>query len=170
MEVLVRNAEGNFGADDREYAARKLGRLNRYFHKATRVEMVHREEKHSHHPGHRVEITVFADGLCIRGEEYDENIRAAIDRVSDKLETRIQRFKGRLIDRHRRKGNHVPQALEDELPDPSETEIPHIEIRERKRFLLKPMAVDEAALQMEMLGHPFFVFRNEASGQFEVLY
>lgn len=170
MELLVRNAEGNLKPVDREYAAKKLGRLDRFLNKATKVEMVHREEKHSRHNGHRVEITVFADGLCIRGEEYDTEIRAAIDRVSDKLESRLLRFKERLIDRHRRKGNNVPPALASLPEEEPNDSIPHVEIRERKQFLLKPMTVDEAALQMEMVDHPFFVFRNEDTGRFEVLY
>jgi putative sigma-54 modulation protein len=169
MELLVRNAEGNLKPVDREYAAKKLGRLDKFLNKATKVEMVHREEKHSRHNGHRVEITVFADGLCIRGEEYDTELRAAIDRVSDKLESRLMRFKGRLIDRHRRKGNNVPAALES-LPDEEPESSKRVEIREKKQFLLKPMTVDEAALQMEMVDHAFFVFRNEETGRFEVLY
>lgn len=164
MDVLVRNAEGNVSSEDREYAAKKLGRLDRYFNAAQKVEMVHREEKN----GHRIEITVFADGLTVRGEENDANLRAAIDRVSDKLETRLLKLKGRLIRSHRRRGNAtLPPALEEDL---QEEEDAHIEIRERKQFLLKPMSLDEAALQMEMVDHPFFVFKNEETNGVAVLY
>lgn len=164
MDVLVRNAEGNVNTDDREYAAKKLGRLDRYFNAAQRVEMVHREEKH----GHRIEITVFADGLTVRGEENDVSLRAAIDRVSDKLETRLRKLKGRMARNHRKRGNHaLPPALEEEH---HEDEDVHIEIRERKQFLLKPMSPDEAALQMEMVDHPFFIFKNEETNTVAVLY
>lgn len=164
MDVLVRNAEGNVSSDDREYAAKKLGRLDRYFNAAQKVEMVHREDKN----GHRIEITVFADGMTVRGEENDANLRAAIDRVSDKLETRLRKLKGRLIQSHRRRGNApLPPALEE---DHQEEEEAHIEIRERKQFLLKPMSLDEAALQMEMVDHPFFVFKNEETNGVAVLY
>lgn len=163
MDVLVRNAEGNVNAQDREYAAKKLGRLDRYFNAAQKVEMVHREDKN----GHRIEITVFADGLTVRGEESDADLRAAIDRVSDKLETRLRKLKGRLIRAHRKRGNHaLPPALEEEHLE----EEPHIEIRERKQFLLKPMSPDEAALQMEMVDHPFFIFKNEETNAVAVLY
>jgi putative sigma-54 modulation protein len=166
MEVLVRNAEGNVGTKDREYAAKKLGRLDRYFNSASKVEMVHREEK----LGHRIEITVFADGLFFRGEEFDSSIRAAIDKVSDKMETRLERFKGRLQRRHKARGIKSPEAFE-ELPLPEEaSDNHHLEISERKTFLLKPMSREEASIQMEMLDHPFFVFRSEETGQFEVLY
>lgn len=165
MEVLVRNAEGNVSPKDREYAAKKLGRLDRYFHQAQKVEMVHRAEKLAH----RVEITVFADGMTFRGEEEDPDIRAAIDRVSDKLENRLQRFKTRLVDRHRKRGKSAPPAFAELPPEPVE-ENNHIQIRERKVFLLNTMSTDEAALQMEMLDHDFFIYRNEDNNQIEVLY
>lgn len=166
MEVLVRNAEGNVGSGDREYAAKKLGRLDRYFHSASKVEMVHREEK----LGHRIEITVFADGMTFRGEESDSSLRAAIDKVHDKLEVRLRKFKTRLIDRHRKKGSKAPPAFEEHHPLDEQHENGHISIQERKIFMLKPMSIDEAAIQMEMLDHNFFVFRNEENGRFEVLY
>jgi putative sigma-54 modulation protein len=166
MEVLVRNAEGNVANGDKEYAAKKLGRLDRYFHSASKVEMVHREEKLAH----RIEITVFADGMTFRGEESDPSIRAAIDKVHDKLEIRLRKFKTRLIDRHRKKGGRVPPAFEEAHPLDEPHGNNHFVIKERKTFMLKPMAAEEAAIQMEMLDHDFFVFRNEDNGRIEVLY
>lgn len=165
MDVLVRNAEGNVSKIDREYAAKKLGRLDRYFNSAQKVEMVHRAERN----GHRIEITVFADGFTIRGEEHDADLQAAIDKVSDKLENRLRKLKGRLIRAHRGRGNQgLPPALAEAATEPDEDA--HIQIRERKQFLLKPMTADEAALQLEMVDHPFYVFKNEATQQFAVLY
>jgi len=163
MDVLVRNAEGNVSKNDREYAAQKLGKLSRYFHQANRVEMVHRAEK----TYHRIEITVFADGFTIRGEEQDESLKAAIDKVSDKLENRLKRLKGRIIRNIRHRGQVLPPAYADE---PVEELDGAIIIKERKVFLLKPMSAEEAALQMDMVGHPFFVFKNRDSGSVEVLY
>lgn len=163
MEVLVRNAVGNLTERDREYAAKKLGRLDRYFNAAQRVEIVHREEKLAH----RIEITVFADGLTLRGEDSEETVAAAIDVVADKMENRLRRLKTRLVKSHRQRGNRVPMGLEDiEESDQEET----VHIREHKRFVLKPMSIEEASLQLEMLDHPFFVFRNEETSQTEVLY
>lgn len=163
MELLVRNADGNVSVKDREYAAKKLGRLDRYFHAAQKVEMVHREEGHGHH---KIEITIFADGFTIRGHEIDENLQAAIDKVHDKLETRLRRLKGRIIKSHRRKGSALPPAFEQDHEDDDH----HIEIKERKTFLVKPMSAEEAALQMEMIDHKFFVFRSEATGNIAVLF
>jgi putative sigma-54 modulation protein len=162
MELLVRNAEGNLTKKDRDYAAKKLGKLDRYFHAAQKVEMVHREGKLDH----RIEITVFADGLTLRGEEADGSVQAAIDKVADKMENRLRRLKSRLIKSHRHKGNGVPNGLaSNEEASPEEPRVV-----EHKRVLLKPMSIEEAGLQMEMLGHPFFMFKNEESDQIEVVY
>jgi len=164
MEVLVRNAEGNLSDEQREYAAKKLGRLDRYFNQANRVEIVHRELKQ----GHRIEVTVFADGLTVRGEEIDANVLAAIDVVAEKMDQRLRRLKTRLVHNYRRGGGRIPDGLI-ELTEPDADETP-FEIRERKTFLVKPMSAEEASLQMEMVNHPFFVFRNEDNGRVEVLY
>ena len=166
MEVLVRNAEGNVTKTDRDYAASKLGRLDRYFHQAQKVEMVHREEKGMH----RIEITLFADGLTVRGEETEVTLQAAIDKVKDKMETRLRKLKGRMVQNHRKKGNPLPAALVDEPTMEDAMNGSVVPIKERKSFALRPMSVDEAVLQMEMVDHPFFVFKNGDTGQVEVLY
>ena len=163
MELLVRNAEGNVPDRHRDYAAKKLSKLERFFNKATKVEMVHSEQKGRH----RLEVTVFADSFTVRGDESDESMRACIDRVSDKLENRLRKLKSRLIDSHRRGGaKDLPPALVEELEDQEE----HATITERKQFLVKDMSTDEAALQMELVDHPFFVFRDADSGEFAVIY
>jgi putative sigma-54 modulation protein len=163
VELLVRNAEGNVPDRHRDYAAKKLSKLERFFNKATKVEMVHSEQKGRH----RLEVTVFADSFTVRGDESDESMRACIDRVSDKLESRLRRLKSRLVDSHRRGGvKTLPPALVEEDEHPEE----HAHISERKQFLVKDMHVDEAALQMELVDHPFFVFRDADSGEFAVIY
>jgi putative sigma-54 modulation protein len=163
MELLVRNAEGNLSSKDREYAARKLGKLDRYFNAAQKVEMVHREGKLDH----RIEITVFADGLTLRGEESDGSIQAAIDKVADKMENRLRRLKSRIIKSHRHKNAPLPNGFIAEEP-PHQEEEP--KVVERKRVPLKPMSAEEAGLQMEMLGHPFFLFSNAETDRLEVIY
>ena len=163
MELLVRNAEGNVPDRHRDYAAKKLSKLERFFHKATKVEMVHSEQKGRH----RLEVTVFADSFTVRGDESDESMRACIDRVSDKLESRLRRLKSRLVDSHKRGGTRtLPPALTEEEVHHDE----HAAVTERKRFLVKDMSIDEAALQMELVDHPFFVFRDADSGEFAVIY
>ena len=163
MELLVRNAEGNVPDRHRDYAAKKLSKLERFFNKATKVEMVHSEQKGRH----RLEVTVFADSFTVRGDESDESMRACIDRVSDKLENRLRRLKSRLVDSHRKGGaKTLPPALTEE----EEHDDQHATVMERKRFLVKDMSIDEAALQMELVDHPFFVYRDADSGEFAVIY
>lgn len=166
MEILIRNAEGNLTPEEREYAAKRLGRLDRYFNEASKVEIVHREEK----KGHRVEVTVFADGMTVRGEEVTEHVRTAIDLVGEKIEGRLRRLHKRIVDRQRARGTNakIPAGFV-EIPE-EEAADPKVVIKERKQFLIKPMNYEEAALEMEMLSHPFFVFRNEHTNQVEVLY
>lgn len=165
MELLVRNAEGNVPQNQREYAAKKLTKLERFFHKPTKVEMVHSEQKGQH----RLEITLFADNFTIRGEEQDSSLHACIDRVSDKLETRLRKLKKRIIDSHRRGGaKEYPYGLLEENGEVHEDD--HAKIVERKQFLIKDMSTEEAGLQMELIDHTFFVFRNRDSGNFAVLY
>lgn len=94
MDITIRNAEGHLSQGDISYASRKLEKLSRYFSKANRVELMHKDSK----LGHRVEVTVFADGHIIRGEESHSSLRAAIDLVNDKLSMRVKRLKERLSD------------------------------------------------------------------------
>ena len=166
MDVLVRNAEGNLSDSDRIYAAKKLGKLDRYFHAATKVEIVHHEEKQQHKLAHRIEVTVHADGLYLRGEDHDVSVHAAIDKVADKVGNRLRRLKSKLVQSHRQKGRPVPTAFDD-VPE-ADDEYSN-GILEHKRFVMKPMSLEEAQLQLEMSGHPFFLFRTE-NGQTELLY
>lgn len=165
MEMLVRNAEGNLTSHDRDYASKKLSRLDRFFGPAQRVEIVHTEEKQTH----LIQVTVFADGLTLRGEERDESVRAAIDLVADKLENRLKKARGRLAKDHRRRGaKHPPTELvEFEV---EEDDSDGLKITQRKTFFMKPMSEEEALLQMELLGHPFFLFKEDRTGVMQLLY
>lgn len=95
LEVLVRNANGNLSQKDRDYAIKKLSKLDRYFSGATKAELAHRVDKR----GHIVEVVVFADGLPLHGSEVHEHAHAAIDCVVDKLEAQLRKLKKKVIDR-----------------------------------------------------------------------
>lgn len=154
MEILVRNAEGNVPESERDYAAKKFGNLDKYFKKATKVEMVHSQVRDEH----QLEVTVFADEFTVRGEERDKSLHACIDRVSHVLEKRLRRLKSKLIDVHRRKGNKdVPPALVEDRPGDESTDG---RIVQRKTFENKPMSAEEAILEMELIGHDWFLFTN----------
>jgi putative sigma-54 modulation protein len=167
LEVLVRNAHGNLTETNKEYASKKLGKLDRYFNAANRVELAHTQDKRGEH---KIDVTVYADGVMLHGNERDSNLNAAIDKVVDKLESRLRRLKSKIIKRHRGHGVQVPMGL---------AEVPYAEenmsadsghIAEHRSYSMKPMSVEEASLQLELMDHEFFVFRNVASDEVEVIY
>lgn len=164
LEILVRNAHGNLSESHRDYAAKKLGKLDRYFQSASKVEMTHLEEK----LGHRVEVKVFTDGYILRGESTDEKVHAAIDKVADKLEQRLRKLKTKLVKRHRQRSEQIPMGLEDipenELPDDANHLV------ENRSYTLKPMTLEEAILQMELMDRDVFAFCRSDSQAVEVLY
>ena len=114
----------------------------------------------------RVEITSNAAGNIVRIEAEAADERAALDAAADRYERQLRRLKERLIQRHRRgnKGLNQPPERSDVETDRGDR------IVRTKRFAMKPMTAEEAALQMEMLGHEFFFFLNGESGEHCVVY
>ncbi len=113
---------------------------------------------------HRIEVTTPINGMILRGEESTGDMYASIDLVVDKLEKQIEKYKGKLHKRGARFANNLkttaPVNIEEDGPRLVRT----------KRFAIKPMAVDEAVLQMNLLGHNFFVFSNAETEQVNVVY
>lgn len=167
LEVLVRNAHGNLTETNKEYASKKLGKLDRYFSAANRVELAHTEDKRGEH---KIEVTVYADGVMLHGNERDTNLNAAIDKVVDKLESRLRRLKSKLIKRHRGHGVEVPMGLEEVPFAEAQMADDSGHIAEHRSYSMKPMTVEEASLQLELMDHEFFVFRNAKTDEVEVIY
>lgn len=115
------------------------------------------------HGKERVELTISSAGTIFRGEETDETYRNALDMAMDSIERQIRKHKTKL-EKQLRTG-----ALSDLIPTEAEPEEDEKIIR-TKTFALKPMTPEEAVLQMELIGHDFFVFRDAASGETEVVY
>ena len=130
------------------------------------VEFTDRQNPRQADARFRVEITSSAAGNIVRIEAEAADERAALDAAADRYERQLRRLKERLIQRHRggNKGlNHAPQRS-DVQPDRGDR------IVRTKRFEMKPMTAEEAALQMEMLGHEFFFFLNGETGEHCVVY
>jgi len=111
----------------------------------------------------RLEVTIPYNGIVIRGEEEGYDIYACIDNVSEKLESQIHKYRTRLIKKGRcatakEAAEAAPEWIEDNEP---------VKI---KSFTTKPMSVEEAIMQMNLLGHDFFVFVNSRGNQVNVLY
>ncbi len=139
-----------------DYAHKKLGKLDKHFDKSTEVQVVMsiiREE-------HIVEVTVYLNGLILRGEESTGDMYASIDMVVDKLERQIKKYKTRMNKSIRQSGARKMSEKYAALEAEERMEKEEPQIVRTKRFPLKPMTVEEAILQMDMIGHNFFVFAN----------
>lgn len=143
------------------YAEDKLGKLDRFSDQIVdgRVVMSY-NERDSAGPA-KVEVQINVPHGIVRAEERGADSYAAIDLVVDKLERQLKRFKGRLL---ARRSEEKPAIEEPELED----EAPAI-VR-TKRHVLRPMAPEDAAMQMEALGHTFYVFRNAETDSVNVIY
>lgn len=125
---------------------------------------------------HDVEITCDIGGHVLRAIERDSDPLSAFDRALEKLQRQITRYKDRLVDRRKRAGQHrgVDMPVVQPEPEVEEVEAPAVpvdfEIVRVKSHTLKPMTPEEAVLQMEMLGHDFFVFFDGSADRVGVVY
>ncbi len=142
---------------------KKVGKLERFFPQDQDVFVTLSVEKNRH----IVEVTIPYDGGVIRGEEFTGDMYASIDNVLDKLEKQILRHRTKL-----EKCLHSAAFKEMEAAemaeDDAEDEGPRI-VRV-KRFAIKPMDEEEAMMQIELVGHSFYVFLNSDTNQMNVLY
>ncbi len=141
----------------KEYVEKRLGKLERYLDNLGDAQVTLTVEKDSH----RIEVTIPINGMILRGEEATGDMYASADMVVEKLEKQIEKYKGRLVKRTGKAAVDNRQAVVGE-------DGPRV-VR-TKRFAIKPMAVDEAVLQMNLLGHSFFVFSNAETDQVNVVY
>lgn len=149
-----------------DYAEKKLSKLDKHFDKATDVQVVLsviREE-------HIVEVTMNYNGLILRGEESTGDMYASIDMVVDKLERQVKKYKTRMSKSMRQRGMRVisEKHAVSEAVERMEEEAP--KLVKTKRFTLKPMSTEEAIMQMDLLGHNFFVFSNADDDAVNVVY
>lgn len=164
VQVVGRNIEITDAL--RQYVEKKLSRFDKYFYRTLQAQVRLRVEKGRH----VCEVTIPLDGLILRGEESSEDLYASIDQVLDKLERQIHKHKTR-INRKNRRENRVrgvvqPVIREEVEPSPEE----RWEVVREKTFPAKPMDVEEAILQMNLLGHDFFVFRDAETNDVHVVY
>jgi len=149
-----------------KYAEKRVGKLDRYLPSISegKLEISHEDTKL---PEQRftVQVTLDSKGVLIRAQEKAEDIRTAIDKVMDVLTSRIERYKGKLYD----KGRGVSLARQG-ITEDAEGSEPSKRVVKVKHFLVKPMSVDEAINQMELIGHDFFLFTDAETGSPNLLY
>jgi len=166
----------------REHALRKLARIERHLTEDTRVDLELAIERNpSIKANHYAELTVWTRGPVLRAHESAEDMYAAIDLAVDKLDRQVRRYRERR--RHWRPHHQareiealLPLSDDDEAalaeagPNGGEPELPVPAIVKTKRFNMKPMDPEEAALQLELVGHEFYVFLNAESDAVAVIY
>ena len=140
---------------------KKLGKLERYFRDEPEATVRFKKQKGARNI---VEITVNAGGTILRAEESSNDMYLSIDHAVDKLESQIRRHRTKL-DKRLRESELEPVAVE--APEFEEQSYDVVRV---KRFAVKPMGVEDAITQMELLGHDFFLFLNEANSELNVLY
>ena len=150
----------------RRYAEKKIEKLAKYLGAVKEAHVTQSLLRGKH----IIEVQLEGDGITIRGEERSDDMYASIDLVAEKLERRLQRFKGRIYEKRKNEGPREKEALKEALIEesPPEEELP--EIVRTKRFPIKPMSPDEAALEMELVHHDFYVFLNAETDQVNVVY
>ncbi|RMG67846.1 MAG: ribosome-associated translation inhibitor RaiA [Nitrospirae bacterium] len=144
----------------RDYAESKVRKFDRYFPNITEANITLSVEKYRH----KAEIQLRVNGVMIQAEAVTGEIYASIDEVVEKLDRQIKKYKGKITSH--RKENRTVQPQQGETVE----ETPEIRIIKRKKFAMKPMTVDEAAMQMELLDKDFFVFTNAETEQINVIY
>ena len=142
----------------KDYAAKKCEKLERYFDRDSSAKVTFSTERGRH----IVEITVVHGGMLFRASEQSHDMYASIDGAIDRIERQIQKNKTRL-EKRLRQGAFDKNAEMQQLAEAQAPEDPYSVIR-TKEFEVKPMSVEEAILQMNMLGHEFFFFRNNEAG------
>lgn len=157
--ITGRNIEVTEGL--RKAVEDKLGRLDRFFAPATEAVVrlsVQREMQ-------KIEVTIPVKGHIIRAEESSSDMYVSIDLVEEILERQLKKYKNKLID----KKQAVPSFSDAFMQEESDTEE-EIQIVKTKKFAVKPMDPEEACIQMELLGHNFYVFLNAETEEVNVVY
>ena len=181
MQLQVSGRNLDVTAPIREYAERKLARIERHLTEDTRVDLeLAIERNRSISANQHAELTVWTKGPVLRAHEYAEDMYAAIDLAVDKLDRQVRRYRER---RRHWRPHHQARDVEALLPlsdadeeasvsaaNGGEPELPIPTIVKTKRFNMKPMHPDEAALQLELVGHEFYVFLNAETDAVAVIY
>ncbi|MBU1226539.1 MAG: ribosome-associated translation inhibitor RaiA [Actinobacteria bacterium] len=170
MEVRVHGTHFDLSDDLKALAEEKVTHATRMFDDARTADVEFSEEANPRiAERYRVEITAVAAGQTVRVESAGLDERAALDVALEKFERQLRRLKERLIGRSRKHSdkqlNAASPGVEEDLGAADDIRIDRV-----KRFAVKPMTPEEAALQMDLLGHGFFLFLNGQTDRYSVLY
>ncbi len=139
----------------------KIGKLERYFTPDTEVRVVLSVEKDRQ----KIEVTIPVKGSIIRSEQVSNDMYVSIDLVEEIIERQLKKYKNKIVDSKREGSNFKQEFLEKDFEEDDE-----IKIIRSKKFDIKPMYPEDACIQMELLGHDFYVFCNAETDQVNVVY
>ena len=139
----------------------KIGKLEKYFTPTTEVQVTLSVEKDRQ----KIEVTIPVKGNIIRSEQTSNDMYVSIDLVEEIIERQLKKYKNKIIDKKQTAGNFRQEFIEKDYVDDEE-----IQIVRTKKFDIKPMYPEDACIQMELLGHNFFVFCNAETDQVNVVY
>ncbi|MFP4640628.1 MAG: ribosome hibernation-promoting factor, HPF/YfiA family [Dehalococcoidia bacterium] len=168
MNLAIQGKNIEVPQDAKDYITKKVSKFDKHMQNITKTEVEVAEQKSRSQDSHYiVEITVDCEGTLLRGEERGADIFTAVDAATDIMDRQIRRFKERIQTQREQRPSlpEVEKATLDKEREPSETSKIRV-----KRFPVKPMPVDEAVEQMELLGHDFFLLFNADEEQLNVLY
>ena len=139
----------------------KLGKLERYFTPDTEVIVTLSAEKERQ----KIEVTIPVKGNIIRSEQVSNDMYVSIDLVEEVIERQLRKYKNKIVDKQQAAANFQKEYIDKDYEEEDEVKI----IR-TKKFGIKPMYPEDACVQMELLGHNFFVFYNAETDQVNVVY
>ena len=138
----------------------KLGKLERYFTPDTEVHVTLSVEKERQ----KIEVTIPVKGNIIRSEQVSSDMYVSIDLVEEVIERQLKKYKNKIVDKQQNAAAFAQEFVEKDYDDDE------VKIIRTKRFGIKPMDPEEACVQMELLGHNFYVFFNSETEEVNVVY
>ena len=160
MSIIVRGKNIEITPALKEYVVKRVSKITKYFDSLGEITAILTVEKGRH----IIELTVPVNGMMLRGEEATMDMYTSIDLVVDKIEKQIEKYKTKIA--RRLKGNN----FKGELVASTVPETDELKIVKTKRFPVKPMDLEEATLQMNLINHDFYVFTNAETEEVNVLY
>ena len=165
MRLQVKGKNLEVSDSIRSYAEQKLGKLDRQLHELTRIELELAVERNPSIAASQVaEATIWTKGPVLRAREASGDMKASIDALSEKLLRQVKHYR----DRRSRRSPRGSSANDGGALTVAEEIEP--QIVKTKQFAVKPMTAEEAVLQLELVGHDFFVFQNAESADVNVVY
>lgn len=174
MEFVIKSKNLELDEKIKSYVERKIkDKIEKVLDKIIKLEVKFMFEKNPRiNMNNIIEVTIFTNGSVIKATDSGTDVFEAVDRVNGKLERQVKKYREKLISRGR-KGDNLKEAGGPVSSDP-ETVTWDVQDRKTivktKTFALKPVPPEEAVLEMELLGHDFFVFINSETGRTAVVY